>query len=233
MVISSNYGYRRRVVNDEYNLSKQRRQCNTNYESYNCGGFALGTFSWYFPCDVDILDFALLHNLITPEIYTEIYTSTDEEEYEIALEDEMNRWYDMGYLSVPKNSMDGFATFEAWRAMEIADQLEYYLGDIWTGNTPFMEYFISKILGDIQGIRIINDLSDLKDNEYCVAFRVGGGDYHYIRSNNNKCTKWIGKCGRNPVTQIIVDKRYKGEAFFDAMFGRRYNSDTIFFAKTV
>lgn len=34
---------------DEFNLSNKRNVRNTPRRTYNCGGFALGCFSWYCP----------------------------------------------------------------------------------------------------------------------------------------------------------------------------------------
>lgn len=36
-------------LKDKYNKSKRRNRNNTSQWEYNCGGFALGTFSWYCP----------------------------------------------------------------------------------------------------------------------------------------------------------------------------------------
>ena len=36
---------------DAMNLKGLRNQRNTNQWDYNCGGYALGTFSWYCPCE--------------------------------------------------------------------------------------------------------------------------------------------------------------------------------------
>lgn len=38
---------------DEYNIKGERNRKNTCIKEYNCGGYALGIFSWLFPCDTD------------------------------------------------------------------------------------------------------------------------------------------------------------------------------------
>lgn len=40
-------------LSDEYNLRGERNRRNTCIDEYNCGGYALGIFSWIFPCDTD------------------------------------------------------------------------------------------------------------------------------------------------------------------------------------
>lgn len=39
----------RSTSKDPYNLSKTRTEENTTMTAYNCGGYALGLFSWYCP----------------------------------------------------------------------------------------------------------------------------------------------------------------------------------------
>ena len=36
-------------MRDYLNRERKRNRDNTNLCSYNCGGFALGTYSWYLP----------------------------------------------------------------------------------------------------------------------------------------------------------------------------------------
>ena len=38
---------------DEYNVDGKRNRKNTEREDYNCGGYALETFSWVLPCDTE------------------------------------------------------------------------------------------------------------------------------------------------------------------------------------
>lgn len=38
---------------DEYNVNGKRNRKNTEREDYNCGGYALETFSWVLPCDTE------------------------------------------------------------------------------------------------------------------------------------------------------------------------------------
>jgi hypothetical protein len=38
---------------DFFNIKKTRNEENTDIEYYNCGGYALGTYSWYYPFDID------------------------------------------------------------------------------------------------------------------------------------------------------------------------------------
>lgn len=42
-----------KFCSDEYNIKGERNATNTCIKDYNCGGYALGIFSWLFPCDTD------------------------------------------------------------------------------------------------------------------------------------------------------------------------------------
>lgn len=226
MVNVSNYGYNKNFLADAMNRNGARTQSNTRSESYNCGGFALGTFSWYYPYGSDIVDYAYDHGFINEAQKEEIYADVDRESYE---------WEEEDFLcdfNGSKKTCDVIPTYEVWKSMAIQDCLECCVPSIFNRNSGFMEYFIDKMLKEIPKLRVINDFSDLKENEYCVAFRVGHGDFHYIRSNNSKCDVWIGKMGWNRVKRIDEEVSTDNlEEFFDVLFGMRYDSDTILFAK--
>lgn len=38
---------------DFFNIKRTRNEENTDIEYYNCGGYALETYSWYYPFDID------------------------------------------------------------------------------------------------------------------------------------------------------------------------------------
>ena len=42
---------------DPFNIAKERNTMNTDGEKYNCGGYALGCYSWYCPFDRHVRDF--------------------------------------------------------------------------------------------------------------------------------------------------------------------------------
>ena len=42
---------------DPFNIAKERNTKNTNREEYNCGGYALGCYSWYCPFAHQVRDF--------------------------------------------------------------------------------------------------------------------------------------------------------------------------------
>lgn len=72
------YGYE-----DELNLNGFRNIRNTDKEFYNCGGYALGTYSWYCPND----------NGYDSPMYDDNYTM--EERTQFAIEYMLNDFYDL------------------------------------------------------------------------------------------------------------------------------------------
>ena len=117
---------------DAYNLGNNRTIKNTPKERYNCGGYALGTFSWYCP-----------------------YTEEDD---------------------------DGWFGFHCgYRTREEAWEKTMYL--------------VGFMLNDFCGqLRVIRQLSDLKQHEYAIAFRVSAdGDFHYVKQGKNGV--WYHKRG--------------------------------------
>lgn len=59
-------------MRDPYNSANKRNINNTDKMDYNCGGYALGTFSWYMPCKPEDIDDYYLDLLDTCD-YTELY----------------------------------------------------------------------------------------------------------------------------------------------------------------
>ena len=226
-VITSNYGYAQRFADDVLNLKKKRRQNNTDYYAYNCGGFALGTYSWYFPIGDDILDWAVDHEIITADERDTILENVTEDDY---------YWDEVDFCesynnNVPKNATHTIPTYDKWRLLQYEEELNNLVGDIFDANSPFFDYFIEYMLKEFKDLRLVDHVTDVKENEYCIAFRIGHGDFHFARANSNN-TIWIQKLGwmRIRNENWCWTTRYTEEAF-DKMFGRRYDSATALFAK--
>jgi hypothetical protein len=167
------------------------------------------------------VDYAFNRGYITAFEREDILRQLTEDEYLIAKED----WDSY-------ESDEEYADYEEWRNSGAGFLLEEKY-PIFNKNSDLFFYYIKVMLKEIKGLRLIGSLDDLRENEYCVAFRVGHGDFHYIRSNNNKCDVWIGKVGRSVVRKLTPSTSKKDiEKFFDTLFDDRYDSKTILFAKT-
>lgn len=82
-----------------------------------------------------------------------------------------------------------------------------------------MEVFVDRILKDFSDVRVINDFDELDSDEYGVVFACGNDDFHFGRYDegiySHKRGSYDVEIARNE----------------DEIFGDRYYSDRIYFAK--
>ena len=86
-------------------------------------------------------------------------------------------------------------------------------------NNYLMEVFVDRILKDFSDVRVINDFDDLDSDEYGVVFACGDDDFHFGRYDEGI---YSHKQGSYQV-EIAGNE--------DEIFGDRYYSDRIYFAK--
>ena len=86
-------------------------------------------------------------------------------------------------------------------------------------NDYLMEVFVDRILKDFSDVRVINDFNDLDSDEYGVVFACGDDDFHFGRYDEGI---YSHKQGGYEV-EIAGNE--------DEIFGDRYYSDRIYFAK--
>ena len=86
-------------------------------------------------------------------------------------------------------------------------------------NGYLMEVFVDRILKDFSDVRVINDFDDLDSDEYGVVFACGDDDFHFGRYDEGI---YSHKQGSYQV-EIAGNE--------DEIFGDRYYSDRIYFAK--
>ena len=146
-------------ASDLFNRNRNRNERNTSQWDYNCGGYALGTFSWYLPNDNDDV---------------EDFWGCQDHSYE-----EM--------VSITRTCVD-------W------------------------------MLDDFDDLRIIHRLSEVRHDEYAIAFRVSSdGDFHYIKQG--KFRTWTHKCGMGCINTIT---RWE---VFHTHWNDRYDGPIVLFAK--
>ena len=138
-------------VEDEYNRLGKRNIKNTTKCTYNCGGYALESFSWYLP---------RLNG------------------------DDVCR-------------ADGTTIEDCVKAME----------------------------EDFPNLRRIQEISELKENEYAVAFRLSDYDFHYIKRARNG--HWYHKMGC-----LHYINTMKEEVVFSESWGRGYDGEIALLAIT-
>ena len=86
-------------------------------------------------------------------------------------------------------------------------------------NDYLMEVFVDRILKDFSDVRVINDFDELDSDEYGVVFACGDDDFHFGRYDEGI---YSHKQGSYQV-EIVENE--------DEIFGDRYYSDRIYFAK--
>ena len=86
-------------------------------------------------------------------------------------------------------------------------------------NDYLMEVFVDRILKDFSDVRVINDFDELGSDEYGVVFACGDDDFHFGRYDEGI---YSHKQGSYQV-EIAGNE--------DEIFGDRYYSDRIYFAK--
>lgn len=151
---------------DAFNKEKTRNIHNTYPYEYNCGGYALETFSWYRPCYA-------------------------EEEHVVIWGDD-------------KNGLD------------------------YDEETEITEMAITVMLKEFNDLRIINNLKELCENEYAIAFRIGCGcnDFHFMKRHRNG--HWSEKCGGRNIHPVL-----KKDVFAKQWYNGydTYSGKLILFAK--
>ena len=157
--------------NDKYNLEKKRNKDNTSRWDYNCGGYALGTYSWYCPAKEETDDD---YDCI---VYGDCEEFFDEEERE-----------------------------------------------------HITNICINAMLEDFKdSLRVINDIKELKENEYAIAFRVSGecDDFHYCK--RDKRGHWTHKMGSRNIEKIKKEDVFA--PYWLNSWGEKYVGRIVLFAK--
>ena len=86
-------------------------------------------------------------------------------------------------------------------------------------NDYLMEVFVDRILKDFSDVRVINDFDELDSDEYGVVFACGDDDFHFGRYDE----------GIYSHKQGCYEVEIAGNE--DEIFGDRYYSNRIYFAK--
>ena len=86
-------------------------------------------------------------------------------------------------------------------------------------NDYLMKVFVDRILKDFSDVRVINDFDDLDSDEYGVVLACGDDDFHFGRYDEGIYSHKQGGC------DIEIARNE------DEIFGDRYYSDRIYFAK--
>lgn len=133
---------------DYFNLDKKRNSQNTDNWDYNCGGYALGTFSWF-------------------------------------LLDSFEHGYDLNYYNMTIEEIEK-------RVVSMEDDCVEEIVEVFEGL-----------------VRSISTLSELREDEYAVLFRISYNDagyvddFHFVKRHHDG--HYSHKPGRSPIVKFEND----------------------------
>lgn len=73
-------------------------------------------------------------------------------------------------------------------------------------------------------LRVIQDVSELQEGEYAIAYRIADDDFHFAKRNSKGL--WFEKRGSEPKILIMKKEEVFGENWND-----RYDSEVVLLAK--
>lgn len=86
-------------------------------------------------------------------------------------------------------------------------------------NDYLMEVFVERILKDFSDVRVVDDFDELDSDEYGIVFACGDDDFHFGRYDEGIYTHKMGSY------EVVIVRNE------DEIFGSRYYSDRVYFAK--
>lgn len=86
-------------------------------------------------------------------------------------------------------------------------------------NDYLMEVFVERILKDFSDVRVVDDFDELDSDEYGIVFACGDDDFHFGRYDDGIYTHKMGSY------EVEIARNE------DEIFGSRYYSDRVYFAK--
>lgn len=89
-----------------------------------------------------------------------------------------------------------------------------------------LEETVEWMLHRVPGLRKVNGVEDLKEDEYLIAYKCGHSDFHYMKRLPNG--QWWHKPGSGRTRRIAEHKVY-ARTWSDG----KYDSDTVFLAKKI
>lgn len=221
------------LTEDYRNAARKRNSVNTDIFDYNCGGYALETYSWLIPFYTE--------SSADPWTWKEIrYPDIDECDYSlISLEEEMKQ--DEEFIA-HKNEVKMFLE-KAYDRCNKNDIAKWETGNIAINilTTPKVDYLrtLSRLIFSsclyahpfalelaaytmlqcFPDMRRVDSWTELRDDEYGIAYTGGDGDFHFAKFIDGVISH---KMGGSDIKEV--------ESVEDA-FLPRYNGRIVYFAK--
>ena len=208
---------------DTKNTAHERTLDNVNMIAFNCGGYALETFNWFLPimnktavdddAEVKWLD---ANGFESRWDYCEATRDLEE--------DELEDYIRLKEVEGEEEILNLLSEISLPDDMDIEDAEDYAL-DLYQNHDYRSEVALRiaslSMLKAFPDMRIINDWTELKDDEYGVAYRGSDNDFHFIKFDQKK-NEYSHKMGWQDVRTIEN---------LDEGFEPRYDSRTVYFAK--
>ena len=198
---------------DPLNRRRTRNDKTVKLGDFNCGGYALETYNWFLPN----LCSALVEELAWNQWYDEQCFDENEE-----LEpEEYYEYQDFKDELIEAEYQDFYDDFCLNSKVEISEETLKNIYYDWEDSPSALKYAVEAILSTFSDVRQIKDFSELKEDEYGIAYAIGGGDFHFVKYDQ-LTDVYTHKQGYWPVESI----KDCDEAFLP-----RYDSERIYFAK--
>lgn len=89
-----------------------------------------------------------------------------------------------------------------------------------------LEISVKQMLREFKGtLRVIDDIDELENDEYAVAFKLGERDFHFAKRTSRG--NWLQKRGNTPKIETMTKER----VFSEEWAGGIYSSRLVLFAK--
>lgn len=190
-------------ISDPLNIRRQRNSNNTPEYLYNCMAYAFNSYCWMVP-------------LACQFFFDDVYESESEYDDEGNIISEPEDYYTKKEITEYTN--------ELWNRIVACGGNERDFEDIFcdadfTGKIGY-KLVINNLLNTFKGLRQINSLSDLKEDEYGIIYAAGYGDFHFCKYDPVNDI-FSHKMGHLPI-EIIGD--------YEEAFSYRYDGERVFFA---
>ena len=118
-------------------------------------------------------------------------------------------------------------TFNWYRPLDIGCNMDF---DTKEEIDEYLEKSVTSMLRDFKDLRVINDIKELTEEEYAIAYRVGNMDFHYMRRGDNGI--WYHKCGGMDDIHTIKKEQVFAKEWVNPYDSNcLYTSDIVLFAK--
>lgn len=182
---------------DALNRRGYRDVNNTDYENYNCGGWALNIFEWLVP-------FLSCGNVDDFSYYADVH--------------------DDGWNDILHDFFRDEENCESSKS-EINSEIKEHNGDIeeqyyahWNDET-IISLSVQHLLSAFKDMRLIGSLDELEDDEYGIVFGTSYDDFHFARVLDGVIT---AKCGGLEIKEYAsIDSAMRDYPYGTTYFARK------------